>query len=102
MKDDSVESNATGKSFDECYDLDKQLGTGVFSVVKLGRHKETNTARAIKIMAKGDMEEFDKKCVLQEIETLSHLKHPHIVQLIDVFDSADHVHMVLECGESNE
>ena len=59
----------------------------MFSVVRLGHHKETRDPYAIKIISKPEMEEFDKKCLKQEIEVLRALKHDHIIRLYDVFDS---------------
>lgn len=102
MKDDCVESTS-GLSFDDLYDLDAELGSGVFSVVRLGIHKETGDEYAIKIINKPEMEEFDKKCLRQEIDVLSLLRHEHVIRLYDVFDcDALHVQLVLEIVHGGE
>ena len=54
-------------------------------MVRLGHHKKTRDPYAIKIISKPEMEEFDKKCLKQEIEVLRELKHDHIIRLYDVF-----------------
>jgi len=103
MNDPTVESATTGKSFDELYDLGHELGTGVFSVVCAGEHKTTKEQYAIKIIQKPDMEEFDKRCLQQEIAALSELRHPHIIRLYDVFDSGtDQIQLVLEMVPGGE
>ena len=48
------------------------------------------------------MEEFDKQCLTQEIQVLSELRHEHIIRLHDVFDSDDHVRLVLEMVNGGE
>ncbi len=64
------------------YRLIQLLGQGNFSEVYLGKHVHLNTLAAIKILhehlAKNDAEGF-----LTEARALAHLRHPHIIQVLD-------------------
>jgi predicted ATPase/serine/threonine protein kinase/DNA-binding CsgD family transcriptional regulator len=64
------------------YRLIQLLGQGNFSEVFLGKHIHLNTLAAIKILhehlAKNDAEGF-----LTEARALAHLRHPHIIQVLD-------------------
>jgi hypothetical protein len=64
------------------YRLIQLLGQGNFSEVYLGEHIHLRTQAAIKVLhgqlAKNDVEGF-----LTEARTLAHLRHPHIVQVLE-------------------
>lgn len=92
------QDSKNGKTFSEVYELDKDLGRGAFSVVKVGHHKESGKAYAIKIITKKEMYDFDKKCLENELMVMQDLlpPHDHLVQLYDVFDEEEFVHLVLE------
>ena len=92
------QDSKTGKAFSEVYELDKDLGRGAFSIVKVGHHKESGKSYAIKIITKKEMYDFDKECLKNELMVMQELlpPHDHLVQLYDVFDETDFVHLVLE------
>jgi serine/threonine protein kinase len=64
------------------YRLIQLLGQGNWATVYLGEHQHLQTRAAIKVLhgslAQGDVEGF-----LTEARTLAHLRHPHIVQVLD-------------------
>src|SRR6266487_3035506 len=64
------------------YRLIQLLGQGSFSEVYLGEHNHLHTQTAIKVLhgqlAKNDVEGF-----LTEARALAHLRHPHIIQVLD-------------------
>lgn len=67
------------------YKLLRTLGSGANSKVKLGQHKDTGVYYAVKILKKGDPR-LDAKfleLVMTEVETMSKLSHPNIVNLIE-------------------
>ena len=85
------------------YELGRTLGTGNFSKVKVGTDTETGETWAIKIidkeqLAKERMEEQLKR----EIALMKMLKHPHIVQLKEVMQTANHIYLVLELVTGGE
>ena len=67
------------------YKLLRTLGTGANSKVKLAEHKDTAQKAAIKILKKGDprLDPEFLKLVMTEVQTMQHLKHPNIVNLLD-------------------
>jgi serine/threonine protein kinase len=67
------------------YTLLKTLGSGANSKVKLGIDKYTGNYYAIKILKKGNPNLNSKflELVLTEVQTMSQLNHPNIVNLIE-------------------
>jgi len=86
------------KSFADLYDLDKELGRGAFSVVKLGHSKASQEEFAIKIITKAEMHDFDKACLKNELAVMQTLlpPHEHIVRLFDVHEEDQFWYLVLE------
>lgn len=79
------------------YELGKTLGTGAFSKVKLATDTNTGIQYAIKIISremvvKQQMEEQLKK----EINIMHKLKHPNIIELVEVLQTKNNIYMVLE------
>lgn len=68
------------RKFNQCYMLAKELGSGAFSVVKLGIHLETSKKTAVKIVSKKKLSEEDFASLMTEIEILAELNHPHIIK----------------------
>jgi len=65
------------------YRLTRLLGRGGFAEVYLGEHLRLGTQAAVKVLytrlaSKDDAEGFEK-----EAQTIAHLKHPHIVRVLD-------------------
>lgn len=72
------------------YILVKTLGSGYNSKVKLGYEPASNQYFAVKII-KHSHPSLNLKTLKKEIEMLSLLKHPHIVNLVDFYESVDYV-----------
>ena len=65
------------------YRLTRLLGRGSFAEVYLGEHLRLHTQAAVKVLytqlaTPADVEGFEK-----EAQTIAHLKHPHIVRVLD-------------------
>eukprot|EP01135_Chromosphaera_perkinsii_P001000 Nk52_evm14s156 gene=Nk52_evmTU14s156 len=72
------------------YTLDKKLGSGGFSEVRLCRNKVTGKDYAVKIIKFKSKNEFKK--IKDEIEIMQSLPdHPNIAGLIDMFTDSDGV-----------
>jgi len=98
-----LKDSKNGKTFDETYALDKELGRGAFSTVKLGHHKGSEKSYAIKIITKAEMHDFDKACLKNELAVMKSIPpHEHIVRLFDVFDEAEFVNLILEKVDGGE
>ena len=64
------------------YRLMQLLGRGNFSEVYLGEHIHLHTQAAIKVLY-GQLASHDAEGFLTEARTLAHLRHPHIIQVLD-------------------
>lgn len=85
------------KSFFDYYDMYEDIGQGKFGVVKLGIHKNTKEKVAIKIIKKESMNEQDIELVKSEIDIMKLCRHPNIVRLLDHFENADYIFIIMEC-----
>jgi serine/threonine protein kinase len=72
------------------YILVKPLGSGYNSKVKLGYDPSANQYAAVKII-KHSHPSLNLKTLKKEIEILSELKHPNIVNLVEFHESAEYV-----------
>jgi serine/threonine protein kinase len=65
--------------------------------VTLGIHKLTGKQVAIKTIDKAYMkDDFSRRKVFQEIYILKKIKHSNVTKLLEVFDSPNHVLIVME------
>lgn len=85
------------------YILLSTIGSGTFSVVKLGIHLPTQQKVAIKILDKSRInDENDIKRISREIHILSKLSHPHIAQLYETIPSEKHIYIIMEYIEGHD
>ncbi|CAL8104471.1 unnamed protein product [Calicophoron daubneyi] len=92
----SNQSNQISKPKLGTYEIERTLGKGIFSVVKLATHTITGINLAIKIIDKTrlDMENLVK--VHRESEILKKLHHPNIVKLYQVMETPRLLCVVME------
>ena len=64
------------------YRLTQLLGRGNFADVYRGQHVHLNTQAAIKVLH-GQLTENDLANFIHEARVIAHLRHPHIVQILD-------------------
>jgi serine/threonine protein kinase len=74
-------ADLVGRQFGN-YHLIRLLGQGGFADVYLGEHIHLNTLAAIKVL-RTQLVEDDITNFRTEARTIAHLKHPHIVQVLD-------------------
>lgn len=85
------------------YELQKTLGTGNFSKVKLGIDGETGESYAIKIIDKEQLaKEHMEEQLKHEVAVMKLLRHDNIVQLKEVMQTANHIYLVLELVTGGE
>lgn len=85
------------------YELGKTLGTGNFSKVKLANDSELKETWAIKIIDKEQLQkERMEEQLKREIAVMKMLKHPNVVQLKEVMQTANHIYLVLELVTGGE
>ncbi|KAJ3073098.1 hypothetical protein HDU98_002243 [Podochytrium sp. JEL0797] len=80
------------------YLLQKTIGEGCFSKVKMAVHFPTGQKVAIKCVDKQAMklEVGTAERTLREILVLSHMFHPNITRLLEVVDNKDFIYLILE------
>ncbi|KAM7537633.1 hypothetical protein Aperf_G00000063994 [Anoplocephala perfoliata] len=69
------------------YIIERTIGKGNFSFVKLARHTVTNVKVAIKIIDKTKLNEENLKKAQREADILKALHHPNIIKLYQVMES---------------
>jgi BR serine/threonine kinase len=86
------------------YVLGRTIGTGVSGKVKLATHKETGEQAAVKIIEKSsfqatrDLEDKTKR----EIALMHILNHPHVLRLLEVCESPNHLYLIIEYCSNGE
>jgi len=81
----------------DLYKVGRVIGRGAFGKVNLALHRLTRKLVAIKSIRIKQMEdENEKKKLMHEIEILKKLKHESHIMLLETFQTATHICMVLE------
>ena len=71
--------------------------------MKLATHTLTGERVAIKILEKSKItNESDFNKIIREIQVLKLLEHQHIVKLLEVLDTANHIFIITEFVENGE
>jgi serine/threonine protein kinase len=86
------------------YILGKTLGTGSTGKVKVAYNTEQNELVAVKIVRKDflDSKPNLRRKVQREIAVMKLIEHPHVLRLIDVFETSSHLFLVIEYAEGGE
>jgi calcium/calmodulin-dependent protein kinase I len=90
------------KHITDFYKLEGDLGSGSFATVKRATNKRTGEKVAIKIISKQQLSEEDKLGLQNEIDILTHVDHPNIVKLYEVFEDVDSYSLVMELMTGGE
>ena len=85
----------------ERYEKRHQPGEGTFGVVTKAEDTLTRKAVAIKKIRLGKYKEGVNFTAIREIKLLQELRHPHVIELVDVFPHKRNLHLVFECCESD-
>lgn len=82
------------------YEVKALIGRGSFSQVVRVQHKGTGQQFSIKMI---DVKQKEGKEVCDnELRVLRRVRHPYIVQLVEVFDATDRCYMVMELATGGE
>lgn len=82
--------------FDHFYSLEHQLGKGAFATVHRARYLETGDVTAVKVVPVESLCPDDWKYLQTELDVARLAKHPNVVMALDLFQSRQFVHIVLE------
>jgi len=84
------------------YQFEEKLGTGSFAVVKRAVNKLTGDVVAIKIIEKKTLSPQELETLTEEVDILQKIDHMHIVKLYDIYETKDHLYMVMELLKGGE
>ncbi|ETO27472.1 hypothetical protein RFI_09662, partial [Reticulomyxa filosa] len=84
------------------YTIGEVLGKGHFSFVHLGCNKITKKKYAIKIVEKKCIDNRERLALRNEIAIMKLVKHPYIINLIDVFEDQRMIYMVMALVEHGD
>ncbi|KAH0453708.1 hypothetical protein IEQ34_018032 [Dendrobium chrysotoxum] len=103
LQTDSVLKRSTGKLKD-VYSIGRKLGQGQFGTTYLCIEKATGKEFACKSIAKRKLlTPEDVEDVRREIQILHHLSgHPNIISIVDAYEDAVAVHLVMELCAGGE
>lgn len=80
----------------EKYEKICKIGEGSYGVVFKCKNKESGVYVAVKKFVESDDDPMIKKIALREVRLLKQLKHPNLVNLIEVFKRRRRLHLVFE------
>jgi serine/threonine protein kinase/Ca2+-binding EF-hand superfamily protein len=86
----------------EEYVIGKELGRGRFSVVHECVHKATGVHAAVKIINKSTVKPDEKALLRTEIAVLKLMDHPHIIKMLNLYESRDTIYIVMEMLKGGE
>eukprot|EP00937_MAST-01D_sp_MAST-1D-sp2_P004670 g4670.t1 len=87
-------------ALEEQYEVLGQLGKGAYGEVKRGKQLRTGRVVAIKCIRKNCVKELDG--LRNEISLLRRVKHPNVVPLFEVLESASHLYFTMQlCSGGN-
>ena len=92
----------TGNPLDY-YDNLKKMGKGTFGTVYKVMHKQSGAIRAMKVISKKKLKYgFTDEDILQEINVLTKLEHPHIIRIFEFYNYNKNYYIINEfCNEGD-
>jgi Protein kinase domain len=78
----------------------KELGHGHYGVVRKCMHRESGDWYAIKSIRKSKVSKIE--VLKREIEILKEVKHPHIIELFEVYEDERYLHLITELCTGGE
>ena len=85
------------------YDNIKKIGKGTFGTVYKVMHKQSGVIRAMKVISKNKLKYgFTDEDIIQEINILTKLEHPHIIKVYEFYNYQKHYYIINEfCNEGD-
>lgn len=81
---------------DYFYIMGNVLGEGAFAQVRIAEDKNTREKVAIKVIKKHGYDLKEAEFTAREMSIMRSIRHPNIVNTLDIFDSPSHLHIVLD------
>lgn len=94
--------SSTPQGFVGLYDFKETLGKGHFSVVKLAQHVISKERVAVKIIDKVKLKPDELQHLHHEVRVMKLIRHPSVVRLYQVVDTAKFLYLILELGRGGD
>ncbi|KAI9033324.1 kinase-like domain-containing protein [Hyaloraphidium curvatum] len=94
MDDDDDDFEANDGS--EKYTKERKIGEGQYAVIYKGTEKKTGRVVAIKKIRIGQFKDGLDLSAVREVKALKELRHPNVIELVDVFAQKQNLNLVLE------
>ncbi|GAA6025425.1 hypothetical protein JCM8202_005293 [Rhodotorula sphaerocarpa] len=78
------------------YSKEKKVGEGTYAVVYLGHQLDTRRRIAIKKIKVGQFKDGLDMSAIREVKFLRELRHPNVIELLDVYSNKSNLNLVLE------
>ncbi len=78
------------------------IGNGTFGEVRKCKHIRLNVVRAVKILRKERLDNFEINWLQHEIEMLKRLDHPNIIKLYEFYEDDERIYLVTELCTGGE
>lgn len=92
------------KKLEDDYEVtQKVLGSGYNGVVRMGISRVNKQQKvAVKAFKLGGLQGEKRQQLESEVEIFLVMDHPHVTRLFDVYESPEHLNLVMECMEGGE
>lgn len=91
---------------EDFYDINEELGSGQFAIVKRCKEKSTGSEYAAKFIkkrqSKASRRGVRREEIEREVNILQHLQHPNIISLHDIYENRTDVVLMLELVSGGE
>jgi len=94
-------TQVVAEKIEDVYTFGKELGSGAFSIVRLGTHNATQEQYAIKIIDKKNVQQ-DLHRLAIEMDVLKSVQHPNIIELKEIFETDQTLYIVTEVVSGGE
>jgi len=84
------------------FKVKEKLGRGAFATVRRAIRKSDGKAFALKCVRKKGMDEYNRKALESEVNIMLRLQHENIVTLHELFDTPNHLHMIIDLLSGGE
>lgn len=78
------------------YSKEKKVGEGTYAVVYLGKQASTKRQIAVKEIKTGLFKDGLDMSAIREVKYLQELRHPNVIELVDVYLASENLNLVLE------
>ena len=89
-------------TFDDVYEQGELLGEGAFGAVYKCRRKDTGVERAVKILDKRHMDQWEYDSVVQEFQMLTKLDNDNVIRVYEFYSTDESFYIVQELAKGGE